>query len=84
MIEVDDVGIKTRARLGEALTRLIESDPRVRRRRRLVFTDDGGVVVAIELHTGTDTIAGEVIARELEFLASSALPKRFWVRVQVV
>lgn len=83
MIELSESTINSRARLAEALARLIEADPRVRRWRRVEFTDDGGALVVIELHPEPSGIAGAAIARELEFAATSALPKLTWIRIQV-
>jgi hypothetical protein len=82
MIHVSESMISTRARLAEALTLLIESDPRVRRWRRVEFAEDGGVVVVVELHRDPSRIAGEAIARELEFMAAISVPRLPWVRVQ--
>jgi hypothetical protein len=83
MIEPNDVTINTRARLADELAVIVEADPRVRRWRRLDFADDGGAVIVVELHHGTDAISRGVIARELEFEAASKLPKLTWLRVQV-
>jgi hypothetical protein len=47
------------------------------------FSDDGGAVVVVELMPTYGGIAAEVIARELEFAAASALPKLPWIRVQL-
>jgi hypothetical protein len=83
MIEPTDVTIWTRARLADALAGIVEADPRVRRWQRLDFADDSGAVMVVELHRGHDAIARGVIARELEFVASTRLPALTWVRVQV-
>ncbi|HET6311649.1 MAG TPA: hypothetical protein VFH00_11695 [Candidatus Nitrosotalea sp.] len=83
MVEPNDVTINTRARLADELASIVEADPRVRRWRRLDFADDGGAVMVVELHHGTDPISRGVIARELEFEAASKLPKLAWLRVQV-
>jgi len=83
MVELSDSTIKTRARLADALGQIFDADPRVRRWRRVEFADDGGVVVVVELTHAAGRVAAEVIARELEFAATSALPKLPWVRVQV-
>jgi hypothetical protein len=82
MIEMSDVAINARARLADALTKLIEADPRVRRWRRMEFAEDGGALVVVELHSVSGKIAGEVIARELEFELALRLPPLPWVRVQ--
>ena len=82
-VEPSDLTIRTRARLADGLARMVEADPRVRRWRRLDFADDGGVVLVVELRSGPDAIARQVIARELEFLAALALPKLTSVRIQV-
>jgi hypothetical protein len=82
MIDLSEVPINVRARLADALVRLIEADPRVRRWRRLEFADDGGAVVVVELHPSSQDIAADVILRELEFLAAITLPQLTWVRVQ--
>jgi hypothetical protein len=83
MIELSDSTIKARAGLADALANVIEADARVRRWRRVEFSEDGGVLVVVELLHGLGRMAGEVIARELEFAAATALPKLAWVRVQV-
>jgi hypothetical protein len=83
MVELSDSTIRTRATLADALALLFDADPRVRRWRRIEFADDGGALVVVELTGQPGTVASEVIARELEFAAESALPKLPWVRVQV-
>jgi hypothetical protein len=82
MVELSDVAINARARLADALTKLIEADLRVRRWRRIEFLEDGGALVVVELHPVPGKIAGEVIARELEFDLATRLPSLLWVRVQ--
>jgi hypothetical protein len=82
MIGLSDIAINARARFADALTKLIEADPRVRRWRRIEFAEDGGALVVVELHPEPGKIASEVIARELEFIAASALPRLPRVRVQ--
>jgi len=82
VIGTRDIAINTRARLADALTRLIEADARVRRWRRMEFTEDGGALVVLELHAGPGNIAREVVARELEFELAMRLPGLLWVRVQ--
>ena len=83
MMESSDLTIRMRARLADALAGVVEADPRVRRWRRLDFADDGGALLVVELRHGPDAIARQVIARELECLATAALPKLTWVRIQV-
>jgi hypothetical protein len=83
MVELSESTIKTRARLADALAQIFDAEPRVRRWRRVEFADDGGVVVVVELMHAPSRIAAEVIARELELAATSALPKLPWVRVQL-
>jgi hypothetical protein len=83
MMEPSDLTIRTRARLADALAGIVEADPRVRRWRRLDFAEDGGALLVVELRRGPDAIARQVIARELEFVASVALPRLTWVRIQV-
>ena len=83
MVELSDSAVKARARLADALAMIFEADPRVRRWRRVEFADDGGALVVVELKAAASRIAAEVIARELEFAAASALPMLPWVRVQV-
>jgi len=83
MIDSSDVTINARARMADTLADIVEADPRVRRWSRLDFAEDGGAVLVVELHRGTDPIARGVIARELEFVAASKLPKLAWLRVQV-
>ncbi len=82
MVEMSDVAINARARLADALTKLIEADPRVRRWRRMEFAEDGGAVVVVELHHTPGKITGAVIARELELELAVNLPALPWVRVQ--
>lgn len=81
-IEMSDVAIKARARLADALAKLIESDPRVRRWRRMEFAEDGGALVVLELQSVHGKTAGEVIARELEFDLAMRFPPLPWVRVR--
>jgi hypothetical protein len=83
MVELSDSVIKTRARLADALALMFDTDPRVLRWRRMEFAEDGGVVVVVELTPTYGRIAAEVIARELEFSAASALPTLPWIRVQL-
>lgn len=83
MVDLSDSTIKTRARLADALALIFDADPRVLRWRRVEFAEDGGVVVVVELTPTKSRITAEVIARELEFAAASALPKLPWVRVQL-
>jgi hypothetical protein len=82
VIELNDSVIKTRARLADALGLIFDADPRVLRWRRVEFADDGGAVVVVELMPTQTRTAADVIARELEFIAATALPKLPWVRVQ--
>jgi hypothetical protein len=83
MVELSDTTIKTRGRQADALALIIDADPRVLRWRRVEFAEDGGAVIVVELMPTQTRIAAEVIARELEFTAASALPKLPWVRVQL-
>ena len=83
MVELSDSTIKTRARLAEALALIFDADPRVLRWRRVEFAEDGGVLVVVELMPTQTRTSAEVVARELEFTAASALPKLPWVRVQL-
>jgi hypothetical protein len=83
MVDLSDSTIRTRARQADALALIFDADPRVLRWRRVEFAEDGGAVVVIDLMPSYGRIAAEVIARELEFTAASALPKLPWVRVQL-
>jgi hypothetical protein len=83
MVELSDTTIKTRGRQADALALIIDADPRGLRWRRVEFAEDGGAVIVVELMPTQTRIAAEVIARELEFTAASALPKLPWVRVQL-
>jgi hypothetical protein len=83
MVELSDTTINARARAANALAAFFEADPRVRRWRRVEFADDGGAVVVVELMPTHGRTAAEVIARQLEFSAASALPRLPWIRVQV-
>lgn len=69
--------------MADALAEIVEVDSRVRRWRRLDFADDGGVVLVVELHGRPDVISKQIIARELEAVATMALPALTWIRVQV-
>ena len=83
MVELSDSTIRARARLADALALVIEADPRVRRWRRIEFAEEGGVVVVVELNSDPSGIAGEIVARELEFAAAMTLRQLTWVRVQI-
>ena len=83
MVDLSDSTIKTRARLADALALIFDADPRVLRWRRVEFAEDGGVLVVVELMPTQTRTSAEVVARELEFTAASALPKLPWVRVQL-
>jgi hypothetical protein len=80
---VSEVAIDSRARLADALVSLMEADPRVQRWRRIEFGDDGGALVVVDMRPELGRIGAEVIARELEFWSTKALPNLPWVRVQV-
>jgi hypothetical protein len=83
MVDVGDHAIQARARMADALAEIIAADPRVRRWQQLDFQDDGGVVLVVELYGESEAISKQTIARELEGLATVALPALAWVRVQV-
>jgi len=83
MVELSDSTIRARGRLADELARVIRADARVRRWRRLEFAEDGGVVLVVELCADLGSTSREVIAREVEFAAATAVPKVPWVRVQV-
>jgi hypothetical protein len=83
MVELSDSVITRRARLAEKLTAMIEGDHRVRKCRRIDFSNEGGALVMIELIPNSGAISREAIARELEFAISQSEPALPWVRVQV-
>jgi hypothetical protein len=76
--------INARARIAERITEVIESDRRVRRCKRIDFTNGGGALLAVELVPGSDAKSREAVARELEFFVGEAVPALRWTRVQVV
>ena len=82
MIDLSETTISARARIAEALVKMIEADRRVRRWRRVEFAEDGGAVISVELQPEARLVGGESIARELEWMAMLALPKLRWVMVQ--
>jgi hypothetical protein len=84
MVELSDALIARRARLAERMTELIESDRRVDGCASIDFALEGGAVLAVRLVPKSDAKSSEVIARELEFAITEALPGLPWVRVQVV
>jgi hypothetical protein len=83
MVELSDSVITRRARLAEKLTAMIEGDHRLRKCRRIDFSNEGGALVVIELIPNSGAISREAIARELEFAISQAEAALPWVRVQV-
>jgi hypothetical protein len=84
MLELSDQVISRRARLAGGISDALASDLRVRHCKRIDFADDGGVLVAVELIPSADAKNRDVIARELEFAISEAVPALAWTRVQVV
>jgi hypothetical protein len=84
MVELSDIVITRRARLAEKLTAMVEGDHRVRKCRRIDFSNEGGALVVIELIPNSGVISRAAIARELEFAISQAEPALPWTRVQVV
>jgi len=83
MTLLSEITIGARARFAETIARVIDADGRVRRWRKIEFAEDGGAQVVVELRAGSSGIAREVIARELEFAVTTALPQLPWVRVQL-
>jgi hypothetical protein len=83
MVELSDTIITRRARLADRLTTMIEADHRVRKCRRLDFSNEGGALVTVELIPNSGAISRESIGRELEFAISQAEPALPWARVQV-
>jgi hypothetical protein len=84
MLELNDGVITRRARLAEKLTAMIEGDHRVRKCKRIDFSNEGGALLVVELVPNSGAISREAIARELEFAISQAEPALPWARVQVV
>jgi hypothetical protein len=84
MLELSDDVLTRRARLAARLTAVIESDWRVDRCTRIDFVDEGGALLVVELIRLSDPMSRNVIARELEFAVTQALPPLPWVRVQIV
>lgn len=83
-LEVSDEVVARRARLAARMTAVIESDWRVDRCRSIDFVAEGGVLVVVELVRISDPKSRNVIARELEFALTQALPVLPWARVQIV
>ena len=53
-----DLTIKTRARMAERLTSLVEVDPRVIRCSLIEFADDGGVLVGVDFTVEQTALPG--------------------------
>jgi hypothetical protein len=83
MLELNDGVIARRARLAERFTGMVEADLRVRKCKRIDFSNEGGALVVVELIPNSGAISREAIARELEFAISQTEPALPWVRVQV-
>ena len=81
---VDDGVMTRRVRVAEKVTQLIESDRRVSRCKRVDFSNEGGLVVGVELITYGDAASRGSIARELEFAISDAIPALPWATVRIV
>jgi hypothetical protein len=79
----DDV-IARRASLAERLTTVIESDERVRRCKRIVFTHEGGALIEVELVHDPDTASRQAIANSLEIAIKRAVAALPWLRIQIV
>jgi hypothetical protein len=84
MADVNEFGFNRRARLAERMTELVESDRRVGRCKRVVFSHEGGAMVAVELVALGDAASRGSIARELEFVIADAMPALPWASVQIV
>jgi endonuclease YncB( thermonuclease family) len=84
MADVNEFLFNRRARLAEKMTELVESDRRVGRCKRVVFSYEGGAMVAVELVGDGDAASRGSIARELEFAIAEAMPALPWASVQVV
>jgi hypothetical protein len=84
MLQLSDDLITRRARLAARMTAVIEADWRVDRCTRIDFYDDGGALLVVELIRHSDPKSRNVIARELEFAVTQALPALPWARVQIV
>jgi|GEM_PF-4807318 len=81
---MNDFLFNRRARLAEKMTELVESDRRVGRCKRVVFSYEGGATVAVELAADGDAASRGSIARELEFAIAEAMPALPWASVQIV
>jgi hypothetical protein len=84
MAEMNDFVFNRRARLAEKMSVLIESDRRVGRCKRVVFSSEGGAIVAVELRADGDAASRGSIARELEFVIAEAMPALPGASVQIV
>lgn len=84
MADVNEFLFNRRARLAEKMTELVESDRRVGRCKRVVFSYEGGAMVAVELVADGDAASRGSIARELEFAIAKAMPALPWASVQIV
>lgn len=84
MIHVSDDLLTRRARLAARMTAVIEADWRVDRCMRIDFYDEGGALLVVELIRQSDPMSRNVIARELEFAVTQALPALPWARVRIV
>ncbi len=84
MAVLDDALFSRRAWLAEKVTELIEADRRVGRCKRVDFSNEGGVIVGVELITYGDAASRGSIARELEFAISEAMPALPWATVRIV
>jgi hypothetical protein len=84
MAELNDLVFNRRARLAEKMTEVVESDRRVGLCKRVVFSYEGGAMVAVELARDGDAASRGSIARELEFAIAEAMPALPWASVQIV
>jgi hypothetical protein len=84
MADVNEFLFNRRARLAEKMTELVERDRRVGRCKRVVFSTEGGAMVAVELAGNGDAASRGSIARELEFAIAEAMPALPWASVQIV
>ena len=63
---------------------MVEREWRVGCCERVVFSSEGGTMVAVELARDGDAASRGAIARELEFAIAEAMPALPWASVQVV
>jgi hypothetical protein len=84
MAVLDEGVFNRRAWLAEKVTELIEADRRVGRCKRVDLSNEGGIVVGVELIAPGDAASRGSIARELEFAITRTMPTLPWATVRIV